>query len=276
MDAPCSASGVIRRHPDIKLLRRDADIAALCALQGQMLEALWPLLAPDGRDMVGTRVLQLQQAEQSFTLVDVEEEPVPSLLRGFSAPVKLEIDRSAEQLAFLFAHDPDPFNRWDAGQTLAIQVLLQLVDRVQHGQHLVVPADFIQAFRTTLSDPQLDPALIAQALTLPSESYLADQCETVDVDAIHTAREFVRKRLAEDLFDLFFELAQHSRVGSGDTRLNLPPGSGPQIDLLGIGFGIGVVGNDVLLNLFFQFGDDGVVIHLHDILGKGEFKFNAT
>jgi aminopeptidase N len=151
------------------------------------------------------RMLELTEATHSFTFVGLAQPPTLSLLRGFSAPVKLEIARSAEELAFLFAHDPDPFNRWDAGQNLAIQVLLQLVDRVQHGQHLVVPADFIQAFRTTLSNPQLDPALIAQALTLPSESYLADQCETVDVDAIHTAREFVRKRLAEDLFDLFLE-----------------------------------------------------------------------
>jgi len=151
------------------------------------------------------RMLELTQATHSFTFVGLTQRPTLSLLRGFSAPVKVQMERSAEELAFLFAHDPDSFNRWDAGQTLAIQVLLQLVERVQHGQNLVVPAEFIQAFRTTLSHPQLDPALIAQALTLPSESYLADQCETVDVDAIHTAREFVRKRLAEDLFDLFLQ-----------------------------------------------------------------------
>jgi len=151
------------------------------------------------------RMLELTQATHSFTFVGLTQRPTLSLLRGFSAPVKVQMERSAEELAFLFAHDPDSFNRWDAGQTLAIQVLLQLVERVQHGQNLVVPAEFIQAFRTTLSHPQLDPALIAQALTLPSESYLADQCERVDVDAIHTAREFVRKRLAEDLFDLFLQ-----------------------------------------------------------------------
>jgi len=174
------------------------------------------LLDPHGKAMplqldnetapVGThRMLQLTEQTHSFTFTGLAQRPTASLLRGFSAPVKLEIERSAEELAFLFAHDPDPFNRWDAGQTLAIQVLLQLVERIQRGQTLVVPEDFVKAFRATLSDPQLDPALIAQALTLPSESYLADQCDTVDVDAIHTARELVRKKLADDLFDLFLE-----------------------------------------------------------------------
>jgi len=120
------------------------------------------------------RLLELKQATHEFEFTDIPEQPVVSLLRGFSAPVKLEMERSDAELAFLFAHDTDPFNRWDAGQTLASQTLLQLVAQVQKNTDLSLHDDFVQAFRKTLQHPDLDPALITQALTLPSESYLAD------------------------------------------------------------------------------------------------------
>ncbi|HHJ17507.1 MAG TPA: aminopeptidase N [Gammaproteobacteria bacterium] len=150
-------------------------------------------------------MLELREPEQTFTFIGLGEPPVLSLLRGFSAPVKTEIVRSQEELAFLFANDPDPFNRWDAGQTLASQTLLQLVAQVQQGKPLTLQDSFIQAFRKTLQHPQLDPALITQALSLPAESYLADQSESVDVDAIHTAREFVRSQLAQQLYNNFLD-----------------------------------------------------------------------
>ncbi|GMQ87295.1 MAG: aminopeptidase N [Gammaproteobacteria bacterium] len=152
------------------------------------------------------RMLELKQASQQFEFTGIGEEPVLSLLRGFSAPVKLEMERSDEELAFLFAHDPDPFNRWDAGQTLASQTLLHLIEQVQQNATLSLRDNFVQAFRKTLRQPDLDPALITQALTLPSESYLADQCESVDPDAIHTAREFMHKQLAEQLYDSFLDV----------------------------------------------------------------------
>ena len=165
------------------------------------------LLNPDGKpvpitdDNADHCMLELSESEQTFTFTNIDEKPVFSLLRGFSAPVKLEFDRSREELAFLFAHDPDPFNRWDAGQTLAIKVLLQLVDDQQNSRPLMLPDNFINAYRATLTDKTLDPALIAQAMSMPSESYLADQCESVDVDAVHTARQFVNKTLAENLYN---------------------------------------------------------------------------
>ena len=148
-------------------------------------------------------MLELKQASQQFEFTGIGEQPVLSLLRGFSAPVKLAMERSNEELAFLFAHDPDPFNRWDAGQTLASQTLLHLLGQVQQNATLSLQDNFVQAFRKTLQHPDLDPALITQALSLPSESYLADQCESVDVDAIHTAREFMRRQLAEQLYNSF-------------------------------------------------------------------------
>ena len=147
------------------------------------------------------RLLELKDSSKSFRFEAIDEKPVVSLLRGFSAPVKVHIDRSEEELAFLFANDPDSFNRWDAGQNLMIRVLLQLVDDFQQHKTLTLSDPFIEAFRSTLSNQTIDPALIAQSLTLPSESYLADQCDVVDVDAIHAAREFVQKTLADKLQD---------------------------------------------------------------------------
>ena len=149
------------------------------------------------------RTLALREHRQTFSFTGIERPPIVSLLRGFSAPVKLDIARGNKELAFLFAHDPDPFNRWDAGQTLAINTLLELVKQLQTGAEPALDDDFVEAFRATLEHTSLDPALITQALTLPSESYLADQCETVDVDAIYQAREFVRTTLAERLQESF-------------------------------------------------------------------------
>ena len=161
-----------------------------------------------GESMPGSehRMLELRETSQQFNFVGVKAVPVASLLRGFSAPVKLDMARSDGELAFLFAHDPDPFNRWDAGQTLASQTLLQLVRQIQRDDDLTLDNTFIDAFQATLEHADLDPALITQALTLPSESYLADQLDSVDVDAIHTAREFVRKQLAKQLFDSFLDI----------------------------------------------------------------------
>jgi len=144
-------------------------------------------------------MLELHKQEQQFTFTNIVEKPTPSLLRGFTAPVRLNIARDESTLAFLFAHDSDPFNRWDAGQTLAINVLLALVEAAQQQKPLHIDTTVIEAFRTTLNDTQLDAALITQALSLPSEAYLADQCKSVDVDAIHTARMYFRKTLAESL-----------------------------------------------------------------------------
>ena len=178
------------------------DIALLDTAGRAMALQLDGESAPGGQH----RMLELRENTQQFNFVRVKSLPVPSLLRGFSAPVKLDVTRSDEELAFLFANDPDPFNRWDAGQTLASQTLLKLVRRVQQLDNLSLDNTFIKAFQTTLEHPDLDPALITQALTLPSETYLADQLETVDVDAIHTARQSVRRQLAEQLFDGFIDV----------------------------------------------------------------------
>lgn len=151
-----------------------------------------------GRD-VKTRVLELREAEQAFVFKNIESQPVPSLLRGFSAPVKLAVDRSDVELAFLMAHDSDDFNRWDAAQTLMIKILLNMIQQHQAGESLIVPDMFIEALRTALCDSAMDPALLDRILTLPSENYLADQMQVIDVDAIHAAREYMFTVIARDL-----------------------------------------------------------------------------
>lgn len=142
------------------------------------------------------RVLELTEAEQSFVFVDIAAEPVPSLLRGFSAPVKLELEPSEDELAFLMGHDDDPFNRWEAGQRLALRVMLHLLDTLKEGGRPQLDAGLSDAFARTLADTALDPALVAEALTLPTESYLAEFCTVIDPQAVHAVRQYLRRELA--------------------------------------------------------------------------------
>ena len=158
------------------------------------------------------RVLELREAEQTFKFVNIESAPVPSLLRGFSAPVKLRIERSDEELAFLMAHDSDAFNRWDAAQELMIKTLLDMVGQYQLAQDLQVPALLIAALRQALREPQQDPALLDRLLGLPSENYLADQMHVIDIDAIHAAREFMFESIASALREDFLKLYEANKV----------------------------------------------------------------
>jgi aminopeptidase N len=170
------------------------------------------LLAAEGHDLplqlqgetapVGTsRVLELRQTEQEFQFVNVPSPPTPSLLRGFSAPVKLNLDFTDAVLTFVLAHDSDEFNRWEAGHTLATRTILKLVEERQLGKSWSLPATVSAAFGQALSNPDLDPALLNQLFALPDENYLAEQMAIVDVNGIHDARNFVRCALAENLRD---------------------------------------------------------------------------
>ncbi len=174
------------------------------------------LVAPDGSDLPlqlegeaapqGTnRVLSVKRAEERFVFVNVPQRPVPSLLRGFSAPVILDHDYDEAELTHLMAHDSDAFNRWEAGQRLATRILLRGVDAVRAGRAFDVPASFVQAFARVLADAGQDPAFAAEALSLPSESFLAEQMEVVDPDAIHLARIGVRAQIAQALRTELFE-----------------------------------------------------------------------
>jgi aminopeptidase N len=182
------------------------------------------LLDADGHDLplqlagetepTGTqRVLELREPEHRFTFVNIAGPPMPSLLRGFSAPAKLLLDYSDTDLMFLLAHDSDEFNRWDAGQTLALRTILRLVEDRLHDRPWVLSDAFSEAFGQALSNLELDPALLDQVLNLPDETYLAEQMEVVDVDGIHAARNFVRQALAQCLRDRFVAVYEANQSG---------------------------------------------------------------
>ena len=165
------------------------------------------LVGADGTDMqlnaAGQTeiVFEMTEASQQLVIENIKGEPVPSLLRGFSAPVKLEYDYSAEQLAHLMANDSDGFNRWDACQTLCLTVLKQLIDDSRHDRPMVVDGQLVEAFKALLTDSSLDPAMVALMLQLPSEALLHEEAETIYVEAIHDARLFMRTALAGCLME---------------------------------------------------------------------------
>jgi aminopeptidase N len=164
------------------------------------------LLGPNGDEMptrldgesaaeAGTRVLVADSPRQTFRFVDVAAPPVPSLLRRFSAPVKLG-GVSLDRLKFLAIHDTDPVARWDAGQQAATAILL---DRIAGRAAGALDPDLIAVMRQALADADKDPAFAAEALQLPTEATLADAMQTVDVDAIHRVREDARVQIAAAL-----------------------------------------------------------------------------
>ena len=146
-----------------------------------------------------TRVLSFTQAEQAFTFINVPQEPVPSLFRGFSAPVNLRFDYSETALAMLMAQDSDAFNRWEASQRLALNLMLHGVGELRAGGKPAFPDSFVDAFRRTLHNAAEDPAFAAEALGLPSEGYAAEQMDVVDPDAIHAVRVGLRRHIAASL-----------------------------------------------------------------------------
>ncbi|MFC2968634.1 aminopeptidase N [Acidimangrovimonas pyrenivorans] len=156
------------------------------------------LLNPNGDEVVPTQMLEMTEAKQSFSFDGLAARPVPSILRGFSAPVILERETSAEERAFLLAHDTDPFNRWEAGRGLAKQVLLRMVTEG------AAPAPgYLSGIEALLRDNGLDPAFRALALRLPSEDDMAQTLHaagiTPDPSRIHAARQDLQRALASQL-----------------------------------------------------------------------------
>jgi len=192
------------------------------------------LLGPDGAELPtrleeeaehreGTRVVALTEASQCFRFVDLPAPPVPSLLRGFSAPVKLQ-EVPLERLKFLAINDPEPFARWEAGQQVATRALLDAIRARRSGAAPVtLDPDLVTARRRILADAGLDPAFAAEALALPSETFLADQLEVVDVDAIHAVREDARVEvgcaLAMEFASTYVTLADAGPYQIDDTAI---------------------------------------------------------
>jgi aminopeptidase N len=154
------------------------------------------LLAADGHALAPERLLVLEEAEQSWTWDGITTAPVPSLLRGFTAPVHLDDGLTDTERVVLLAHDSDPFNRWEAGQRL---MLARLLAALASGAAPVLDTGLAQALRQVLRDPALDPAFKELALTPPGEAYIAEQLASSDPQRIHTVREQWRASLAAEL-----------------------------------------------------------------------------
>ncbi len=148
-----------------------------------------------------TAVLPLVEDEQRFAFLDVPPGAVPSLLRGFSAPVIVDYPYDDDDLALLSAHDPDAFNRWEAGQRLATRELIRLTGDAEAGRELVAGSLLTDVFRATLRDARLDPGLKEAALTLPSEGVIGEQLPSYDPAAVRRARLFLFDHLARALAD---------------------------------------------------------------------------
>ena len=147
-----------------------------------------------------SKTLVLSESAQSFVFENIESVPTPSLLRNFTAPVNLDCTLTEEQWLTLLAHDTDSFNRWEAGQRLAVQAALRFIRGHQNPQtEPVLGTDYLQAMQAVLNHPDLDSAFKELVLTLPSETYISEQLESVDPQQVHAVREAMKLQLAQSL-----------------------------------------------------------------------------
>ncbi len=158
------------------------------------------LLNAQGEEMLAETV-QLTEQSQSVSFNNINEKPLPSLLRDFSAPVKLNYNYSIDDNIFLMQHDQDDFNRWEASQRLAKSLLLGMLaaKSQDEGGAFGVEPKVIDAYQQVLENDDLDYALRAEALTLPSETDLAETIDQADPETIHEVREFLAKSIAQGL-----------------------------------------------------------------------------
>ena len=168
------------------------------------------LLADDASPSKTDRVLSVTQQEQQFVFEGLESEPIPSLLRGFSAPVRLQYDYSRAELLFLMVNDSDGFNRWNASQLLTIGLIDELQSDLAAGIDLALPQSLVDAYAgvldSTLSDPSVDKAMVAQLLSLPTVGFLIERAEVADVEGIHRVREFLLNGVAAKFYSLFLDV----------------------------------------------------------------------
>ena len=176
-----------------------------------------------------TLVLHLREAEQTFVFEGIREKPTMSFLRKFSAPVKVLWDRSDDELAFLMANDPDSFSRWEAAQTLTIRMVKNLCDDLKLGektnQKMRDPAALVQCFGPILKDAALSADFKSYLLALPTEQYLAQFFEVVNVDHIHSAREHLLSSIVRthrtEMTALFDHIAAAGTEGRSPEKADL-------------------------------------------------------
>lgn len=146
--------------------------------------------------------VELKDSNHQFSYNGFKEKPVLSVLRGFTAPVKVQMDQSREELAFLMSHDQDLYNRWDSAFKMSTGVLMEIITYLKDKRKPEIDPLYVEAFKACLSSGD-DMALTAQALTLPSESYLAQQMEVIEPELINRAMRFVKQSLARALYNDF-------------------------------------------------------------------------
>ncbi len=159
-------------------------------------------------------VLHFTKTHKTYTFKNVAKQPIPSLFRDFSAPVKWQFNYKDSALEFLFKHDQDPFNRWEAGQQYAVRQLLRLVGAYQQKQALVFPEEWATMMRYALEHADQDALFLSELLMIPSEKYVAEQMDVIDVDAIHAAREFVLSELSARLEPLWLSVYKSNQDNS--------------------------------------------------------------
>lgn len=157
-------------------------------------------------------VLHLTSNEQDFEFTGLTARPVPSLLRGFSAPVKLHYDYSTTDLLLLMSSDTDGFNRWSAAQQLAVGELNTLIKQSIDGESLSIDSQLTLGFKALLNDASLDPAMVALVLALPSQAYLSELANPIYPAAIKQAREFLKAQLANVLMEDFERVYREHNV----------------------------------------------------------------
>ncbi|MBA2654668.1 MAG: aminopeptidase N [Gammaproteobacteria bacterium] len=183
---------------------------ALLSPEGE--ELALHLEGDDSKEGEKVKVISLTKAEQKFVFNNITQKPLPSLLRNFSAPVKLHYPYTDEELIFLMSHDTDGFNSWDAGQQLAAKLIIKLVNKYQPDQELQIGDEFTEAFSTILNNSKLDKLLMAEMLSFPAETYLLELMDSADITAIYCVRKNLRKHLATQLKKDFLRLYHENNI----------------------------------------------------------------
>jgi aminopeptidase N len=189
---------------------------AVGLIDGEGRDTPLRLVGEELADAPSTRLLELSEPVQTFRFTGIAERPTPSILRGFSAPVIVEQALSEDERLHLMAHDSDPFNRWQAAQDIALDLLLRMVRAVQRGNEPPADPAFAAALGRTLADETLDPAFAAEMLALPGEDVVADRMDVVDVEAVHAARGALARAVAEGLREPLMEAYRRYRENSAD------------------------------------------------------------
>ncbi|CAN8072601.1 unnamed protein product [Agarophyton chilense] len=187
-----------------------------------------PVDLKDGSEPTISKVLNFSSRDEKFVLHKVPKGSVPSLLRGFSAPVKLERAGgvSDDELAFLMANDTDEFNRWESGQKLAMNFIVKSINSDQ--EFPPVPEAIVNSFKQTLNNTEIDAALRAEVFVLPPESYITEQVEVADPVRIRAARKYFMKQLAENLKGDFQAIFDEGQADSSEYKLD-PESQGKRV-----------------------------------------------